>query len=87
MEAPLLAVRRERDVLRDPGLQRAHVLALDAGEPVVLEPPRSLLGRARARQRQHRTMLERDVAWMLVEALVGDVAGAEQLGAALRVDD
>jgi hypothetical protein len=53
---PLRPLRREGDVLREPGPERLHVLVVDAGQAVIVEPPQSLTGRAGPREREYRTV-------------------------------
>src|SRR6202011_2219093 len=79
----------ECHVLGDPRTEPRNVLllALHGTQAVFLEPPRRLLGRSRARERQHRPVLEPNVMGVLRETPLGEVEGAQQLTAPLGLPD
>ena len=81
------ASARQRPVLGDPRAERAHVLVLELAEPVGVEAPRRLLGRARARQAEHGPVAQPEIVGMLGEPALGEVDRLQQLTAPLGIPD
>ena len=79
----------ERHVLGDPGAERRDVLlfVLHGTQAVLVEPSRRLLGRSRARECQHRAVLEPNVIRVLGQTPLGEVERAQQLTAPLSFPD
>ena len=63
--------------------RRGDVLVVDRAEAIADEAPRRLLGGSRAGQREHRSVLEGDVARMLGQAALGEIERGQQLASAL----
>ena len=69
----------ERDVFGDPGSERADVLVGARAQPVFRESPGRFLSRPGSRQREHRAMLEAQIARMLIQPALGEVERRQEL--------
>ena len=63
------------------------MVGLDRLESVAGETADCFIGRAGPREREHRSVLQRQVAGMLKEGAVREIESVEELAAAFRVDD
>ena len=77
------SVRGQREILGDPRIQRCDVLVADAAEAELLEAASGLLGRSGAGEREHRSVLEPEIVWMLGQSAFGEIEGGQQLSASL----